>query len=129
MSQTAFGARRPHVLLIDDSSVALAAIAAALKSICRVTARSDPARVEWTALDAVDLILLDVHLPDFYGDDAVEYLREVKQVSAPIVLLSSLAEAELRVRAGRVCADGYLSKDIGAEAIAAHVHKLLQPSS
>lgn len=129
MSRPAFGARRPHVLLIEHSAAALAAIGAALKATCRVTARSDPGRVEWTALDAVDLILLDVHLPDFYGDEAVQYLREVKRVAAPIVLLSQLDEPELRLRARRARADGYISKDIGTEAIAAHVHKLLQPSS
>src|SRR5437763_15132370 len=65
------------------------------------------------ALEAVrdrlpDLVILDVMLPGLNGFEILEELRRVSNV--PLIMLTSVAEEEEKVRALRLGADDYLAK-------------------
>src|SRR5260370_22227356 len=65
---------------------------------------------------AVDLILLDLNLPDMSGFDVLRYLRaEPKTRSVPIVVLSSSQENDDVRRAYECGANSYVSKSQNPE--------------
>lgn len=104
-----------RVLVFDDSPMVLeltrmaleasgftVAIAADLAAFERQRGTFDP-----------DLILIDVQMPEAFGDDVVLALREGHGVRVPILLVSSLEEQELASRAERSRAAGYVMKNAG----------------
>jgi len=76
----------------------------------------------------VDLILLDVQMPELFGDDIGMVLRSVRGVTAPIVLFSTLEKDELQQRAREAQLDGFISKNEGLDALVALVRQFLPES-
>ena len=101
--------RAPHatktILVLDDSPVSLGLMRAALESEgYRVEVAADLSAFErHRASLAPDLILLDVQMPEVFGDDVAVTLREWHEVRVPILLVSSLDENELAERAIEAC--------------------------
>ena len=60
-----------------------------------------------------DLILLDVQMPEAYGDDVANVLRGLRNVTVPVLLFSILDEQELASRAKAADVDGYIYKGAG----------------
>jgi len=115
-----------RVAVIDDSELSLAATRGALEAIgCDVVLMSEPRRELLVGAGAPNLVLLDVNMPQSFGDDVVGFLREAWGMSAPIVLFSGLPELELERRARQSRADGYVCKDWGPERLVATVRRLL----
>jgi DNA-binding NarL/FixJ family response regulator len=59
------------------------------------------------------LILMDVQMPELFGDDVASILRNVRGVKAKILLYSSLDASELAERAREAQIDGAISKSDG----------------
>ena len=74
----------------------------------------------------LDLILMDVQMPELYGDDVAMVLREVRGVKTPIYLLSSLNADELAERADEADIDGYICKQDGIDALVLRVKEILR---
>ena len=72
-----------------------------------------------------DLVLVDVQMPEAFGDDVAMVLRCARGVGAPIYLLSGLDEAELAERAAAIEIEGYISKRGGVEQIVERVKNIL----
>lgn len=72
----------------------------------------------------VDLILMDVRMPEQFGSDAAAKLRK-DGVSAPIYLYSNLDDAELSHLAKAAGADGYISKYAGLEHLVRRLREIL----
>ncbi len=70
-----------------------------------------------------DLILVDVQMPEAFGDDLTALLRGAYSVRVPIFLLSSLGEEELAMRAAAAEATGFISKRAGLDKLVARVHE------
>ena len=79
---------------------------------------------------APDLLLLDVELPDGNGFDILQRLRRHKTLSdLPIVLLSSMNDAESIGKGLALGADGYVTKPYPKNILAEVVRKVLnQPA-
>jgi DNA-binding NarL/FixJ family response regulator len=58
---------------------------------------------------SIDVVLLDLNLPDSAGSDTVRRLR-AEEPTIPIVVLTSAGEGEVSVRALQAGAQAYLSK-------------------
>jgi DNA-binding response OmpR family regulator len=116
------------VLIVDDSLTVRMDLAEAFQS-----GGFDPVPCA-TAADArqllhrqdVDIIILDVHLPDA---DGVEFLQEVRTLPrstrTPILLLSSEAEVKDRLRGLRTGADEYVGKPYEASYVVARARQLI----
>ena len=79
-----------------------------------------------TALDCVpDLVLLDVMLP---GIDGFEVLRRLRgqAVTAPVIMLTALAEEDDRIRGLEVGADDYLTKPFSPRELVLRVKSVLR---
>lgn len=112
-----------RVYVLDDSAVVLAMTVEGLRE-AGYEAKGAP---DLAALDALlreaepECVLLDVRMPEMFGDDVLEFLRTEKRLRARLLLFSDLPDAELAERAKAVKADGTVPKAKGMEAIVAAV--------
>lgn len=74
------------------------------------------------------LFLVDINMPEFYGDDIVDYLRDAFAVTVPIYLFSDVDEVELARRAAACHADGYISKRRGLNSLPTIVKTIVGPA-
>lgn len=115
------------ILLMDDSELFLEVTREALQRAgYAVVCASD---LEQLALarerGPSDLVLMDVEMPEAFGDDIAMTLRHAYEIKAPIYLLSSLDEADLADRVQWAEIDGFISKRSGLETILARVQAIL----
>lgn len=123
---TSVAARR-RVLVFDDSALTLQLVHDALEGagFDVVTAVDlDSFEARRSELQP-DLILVDVQMPEAFGDDVAATLRGAKGVRIPILLVSNLEPAELAERAQCASADGWISKRQGVQEIVRRVRELL----
>jgi DNA-binding response OmpR family regulator len=117
-----------RILLVDDSAVIRASAALALEAAgFLVTVRAAFDELLEHGLEGFDLILMDVHMPELYGDDVAFTLRGQRGVLTPIYLFSSLEEHELAKLAADAGIDGYLLKSAGLDALVESVRRILTP--
>jgi DNA-binding response OmpR family regulator len=115
-----------RVLIIDDSPFILEATKAALTDIgLEVQVAQDLREFETQCRGQHDLILIDIQMPEAFGDDLAMMLRGSRQVRTPIFFLSSLPDEELKQRAEEAAVDGYISKRSGIEAMVKRVQEIL----
>ncbi len=72
-----------------------------------------------------DLVLMDVQMPEAFGDDVAFTLRNAWGIAVPIYLLSNLEESDLAERVAWAGIDGFISKQIGVEAIVSRVRRIV----
>jgi DNA-binding response OmpR family regulator len=115
------------IFVLDDSEIALELIRNYLTEAgFTVHATDDLVELDRLALSATPaLILLDVQMPELFGDDVGMVLREVHGMRCPIYLLSSLEPHELARRAADAGVDGYICKKDGMDAVVARVKEIL----
>ncbi len=116
-----------RVLVIDDSAVIVDVLVSALNA----AGIEAEAAIDLASLDTRlkngrhDLVLVDVNMPEMYGDDVVEFLREQRQLKCKLLLYSDVPENDLKAMATRVGADGYISKGNGVDTTVAEVKRRL----
>jgi DNA-binding response OmpR family regulator len=116
-----------RILLVDDSALIRESTARALDAAgYQVTVRAAFDELIEHGLDGFDLILMDVQMPELFGDDVAFTLRGQRGVMTPIYLFSSLDEAELAKLADDAGIDGYISKSAGLPQLVARVHEILR---
>jgi DNA-binding response OmpR family regulator len=118
-----------RVLVIDDSPMLVELTVRALTAAgYQASGAMDLASLEQKLSEGpAALILMDVNMPEMFGDDVVEYLRTMKKVTSKLVLYSDIPEQELATKARTSGADGYIVKGEGLEAVLAEVIKLIGP--
>jgi DNA-binding response OmpR family regulator len=79
------------------------------------------------AESAIDLVLLDLMLPDQNGYDVLRQLRE-RGNATPVLVLTALSEEVDKVRGFRFGADDYVTKPFGLMELLARVDALLRRS-
>ena len=119
-----------RVLVVDDSQLMLDSTQAALMAAgYEVVVAQDLAALDRAQQTGTfDLILMDVQMPELFGDDVAMALRDIRGVAAPIYLFSSLDDQELESRAQDAEISGYISKRNGLEALIERVHAILGSS-
>jgi DNA-binding response OmpR family regulator len=113
-----------RILLVDDSPIIQrAAMHALTEAGYDVTARANFDELLDLGLDSYDLILMDIQMPELFGDDVAAVLRNERGVMTPIYLFSSLDDLESRAAMARV--DGWISKSHGIEGMVERVREIL----
>ncbi|HEX8110489.1 MAG TPA: response regulator, partial [Kofleriaceae bacterium] len=119
---------RKAILVFDDSPFALALTRAALEAAgftVAIAADLSSFERQRVAFDP-DLILVDVQMPEAFGDDVASTLRGWHGVQVPILLVSSLDQGELERRAERAQASGYICKGAGMSELVRRCRELLE---
>ncbi len=118
---------KQRILVLDHNAAARRALTAALKRLgFDVLAAGD-----LDELDAAlgrgksDVLLLELQLPDVYGNDLVPWLRETRHVDRPILLYANRTSDELHRLSEECGADGFIRKTGRPDEAAAHVERFL----
>ncbi len=116
---------------MDDSPLILEAAREALESAgFAVETASNLAEFEaQMGLSAPDLIILDVEMPEMFGDHVATVLRHIRGMKMPIYLFSTRSQEELASRVEEAQVDGYIAKDEGVEGLVTKVRAVLGPKT
>ena len=119
-----------RILLMDDSEIFLEVTRRALEQAGYevITANDLESFQQARQQKPADLVLMDVQMPEAFGDDIAMTLRFAHDVDTPIYLLSSLSDQELAERVTEAQIDGFISKNIGIDRIVEQVRRILDPS-
>src|SRR5579883_1013687 len=122
---------RKTVLVIDDSPLVLAVTKNALEAAgFTVMVAENLTAFELRRLATPpDLILVDVQMPEAFGDDVASTLRGARGARVPILLVSNIRESELARRAAEAEVDGYISKHAGIGELVKRVRQVLEGSA
>jgi DNA-binding response OmpR family regulator len=116
------------ILIVDDEPRYLRLLEANLRSDGYevVSAMDGLQAVEVFSSDPVDLILMDVMMPNLDGFAACQRIRQFSNV--PIIILTAKGEEQDRVRGLDLGADDYLVKPFSATELLARVRAVLRRS-
>jgi two-component system chemotaxis response regulator CheY len=120
------------VLVVDDSATMRRMIIASLTTIGGVSftqAVSGLEAIERVTLDPVDLVMLDLNMPDVHGLEVLRFIRGQERLrDLPVVVLTTRGDDDSRVAALREGATLYLTKPFRPASIVAQVQPLLGAS-
>ncbi|UCE40874.1 MAG: protein kinase [Candidatus Aminicenantes bacterium] len=119
---------RPRILVVDDKEVNVELIEAHLSPQYDVVpAYGGKEALEKTEQESLDLILLDVMMPDPDGYKVCKQLKEnPKTQMIPVVMVTALRDKEDRIKALELGADDFLTKPIDRAELLARVKSLLR---
>lgn len=127
MQQALSTAALRKVIAIDDSKTVLTALRRALEEAgFAVQTACDPGEVAPGDAQRAAAVIVDVQMEHVFGDDVVAFLREAWQVTAPILLFSSLPLNELVTRAQAAGASGAVCKADGVGALLKALNEALE---
>lgn len=109
-----------HILLIEDDDRVAAALRPALHRHGMSTTRLDRGRGAVDHLDGIDVVLLDLGLPDADGLDVCRQIRAVSEV--PVLMVTARGEVTDRIEGLHTGADDYLVKPFDIGELVARVH-------
>jgi two-component system OmpR family response regulator len=116
-------------LLVDDDPALRQLVEDHLTRYGLIVRSTDSARGMRAELQrgGIDLLLLDVMLPD---GDGIELCRQVRRTSKiPVIMLTAQGDAVSRVLGLEIGADDYVSKPFEPRELIARIHALMRRSS
>jgi DNA-binding response OmpR family regulator len=115
-----------RISIIDDSDLVLKLAKRVLEDVgYRVETFTDASAFDPESAGPPDLLLVDVNMPEFYGDDIVTFIKDTWNLRAPILLYSNRSESELAEAVRRCGADGYIAKQWGLDQLVQKVQEIL----
>jgi two-component system catabolic regulation response regulator CreB len=115
----------PRVLVVEDEPAIAESLTYALKRDGYDVAHAPTLAEAVAALDSVEIVLLDLMLPDGSGFEIIGRARRAKSAPAIIVLSSRDDEAD-RVAALETGADDYVTKPFSPREVVARVRAVLR---
>ena len=115
--------RRGRVLVVDDQPVNLQLMAEVLRETCDVLVATSGARaIEIAALGGVDLILLDVMMPEMDGIEVCARLRaDPRTRDVPVIFVSGRGEVQDETRGFDAGGVDYIIKPVSGPLVCARV--------
>ena len=117
------------ILVVDDSPTMRRMVIASLRDVQDVNfheAASGLEAIEYLALAAVNLIVLDLNMPDMHGLEVVNFVRHHKLYCAlPIIVLTTRGDESSREQVLAAGASVYMTKPFLPNLLAAQVQELL----
>lgn len=118
------------VLVVDDSATMRRMIIASLAPIGQLAfdqAVSGLEAIERVTLAPVDLVMLDLNMPDVHGLEVLRFIRGHETLrDLPVVVLTTRGDDDSRSAALREGATLYLTKPFAPATIASQIQPLLQ---
>jgi len=115
-----------NILVVDDEPRFLRLLEANLRTegYQVITAQNGKEAIEIFSVSSVDLILLDVLMPQMDGFTVCQRIRQYSNV--PIIILTAKGEEQDRIRGLDVSADDYLVKPFSVMELLARVRAVLR---
>jgi DNA-binding response OmpR family regulator len=117
---------RPKLLVIDDDEELCAMLVEYLEpeGFTTTSAATGPAGLERLAGAPVDLVILDVMLPQLSGFEVLRRIRAFSRV--PVIMLTARGEEVDRVVGLELGADDYLAKPFSARELVARIRAVMR---
>jgi two-component system KDP operon response regulator KdpE len=114
------------VLVVDDELHIRRTLSVVLRANGLDVAVADSAKSALDALttDRIDLLLLDLLLPDMNGVEICQRLRTWSRL--PVIVLSAIGDEEMKVKALRAGADDYVTKPFSVPELLARIGSSLR---
>ncbi len=128
MARTTSARKRKTVLFVDDESLWLVAVKAAVRGgpVDVMTAGGGEEALATMTRTRPDLILSDVRMPAMNGFDLFEKVKsDPKLASIPYVFMSSIDDFDARKTAREIGADDYVEKPFDAGGVTSILTDLL----
>jgi two-component system chemotaxis response regulator CheY len=117
------------ILVVDDSPTMRRMIMASLRELKEVKfdqAASGLEAIERLAVAPVDLVVLDLNMPDVHGLEVLRFVRTHERFrSLPVVVLTTRSDEESRAAAMHEGATRYLTKPFQPATLAPEIRALL----
>lgn len=114
-----------HMLIVDDDLIASTTLSDAISKMgCQVSTAPD-GKTMWAVLakGGVDLILLNVKLPD---EDGLSLLRQIRrQLEVSVIMMADARDDADRIVAFEMGADDYLTKPLNFRELLARANNIL----
>jgi two-component system chemotaxis response regulator CheY len=118
-----------RVLIVDDSATMRRMVAASLRQVGQVDfedAGNGLEAIERLALGSIDLILLDLNMPDMHGMEMIRFVQAHPTYRRiPIIVLTTRTAEDSRSAALAAGAAAYMTKPFEPETLAAQAKTLL----
>jgi two-component system chemotaxis response regulator CheY len=118
-----------QVLVVDDSKVMREMIVACLRPEAELVfahAASGLEAIEKLSLQAFDLVVLDLNMPDIGGIEVVDFVRGQDTLrELPIIIVTTRGDESSRTQALQAGASRFMTKPFTPEAILGEVRALL----
>jgi two-component system, chemotaxis family, chemotaxis protein CheY len=117
------------VLVADDSATMRRMIMAALgpSGVAFEQADSGLGAIERVTLAPVDLVILDLNMPDVHGLEVLKFIRGRDSLrDLPVIILTTRGDPQSRTAALEAGATLYMTKPFQPQAIAAEVERLMR---
>jgi len=122
-----------EILVVDDSKVMREMIVACLRAhdgLAFTHAASGLEAIEKLSLQAFDLVVLDLNMPDIGGVEVVEFVRaQDKLKTLPILIVTTRGDEASRTRVLAAGASRFMTKPFTPDAILGEVLGLLDEPS
>jgi two-component system chemotaxis response regulator CheY len=118
-----------QALIVDDSKVMREMVIACLRAMDGLSfthAASGLEALEKLSLQAFDVVVLDLNMPDIGGYEVIEFIRgQDKLLGLPILVVTTRGDDGSRARALAAGATQFMTKPFAPEALLAEVKALI----
>ena len=116
-----------RVLIVEDDSAMAAGIELMLRSAGFFCTRAALGKdgLEIARLDAQDVIVLDLNLPDIDGYEVLRSLRDAR-IRTPVLMLSGLGHIDNRIKGLGFGADDFMSKPFDRRELVARIQAIVR---
>jgi CheY-like chemotaxis protein len=119
-----------HILIVDDSNTMRQMVKISLRTLKEYVtfeeAENGFSALERLALVHVDMMILDLNMPDMHGTEVLRLVRQHKTFHAiPILVLTTRSDQVNHAAAMEAGASFYLTKPFEPKVLARHVQELL----
>ena len=119
-----------RTLVVDDSPTIRRMVIASLRDVCTggfSEAASGLEAIEQLALGPVELMVLDLNMPDMHGLEVLKFVRSYRSYQGiPIVVLTTRSDDNSRGAVMAAGASMYMTKPFAPQALAGEVRALLE---
>jgi two-component system chemotaxis response regulator CheY len=120
------------ILVVDDSPTIrrmVRASLAALPAVTFVEAASGLQAIEALAVSRVQMVILDLNMPDMHGLDVLRFVRSHDNYKhVPVLILTTRGDQVSRDAALQAGASAYMTKPFAPASLAASVNELMDLS-
>jgi two-component system, chemotaxis family, chemotaxis protein CheY len=119
-----------HLLIVDDSPTIrrMVKVALAPLSMDVIEAASGLEAIEQLAVAPINLVVLDLNMPDMHGLEVLGFVRANQKFhNIPIIVLTTRDDVASRDAAKQAGATRYLTKPFKAQGLLAEARQVLDP--
>jgi two-component system chemotaxis response regulator CheY len=118
-----------HILVVDDSATMRRMVMASLRGLPALRfseAGNGLEAIERMALDPLDLMVLDLNMPDMHGLEVIRFVRAHAAYAAlPILVLTTRGDGDSRSAVEQAGGSAYLTKPFEPATLVQQVQRLL----